>query len=380
MRIQFNARTYVVEPAYRDDNTGLWEFPDEPPEDAEAAEVLESVRIAPQPEDDASPRDDDPEEAPEEPANRARAAPSSPEEQGVPVARYPEWDYAVGQERDAWTTVIEVPAAPGPPAAIDRILERHAETVRRITALVRSARVSRPQRLRGQEEGEQLDVDACIQAVIARRLGDTPDPRVYTSTARRFRDLSVLVLLDVSQSSNDAVRRADLSVLDLERAATALLAHAMDELGDPFALAAFCSNGREEVRYHRIKDFGQAYDGAARASLAGLAGGLSTRMGAALRHAAGDLRRQRTHRRLLLVITDGEPSDVDVPDRKYLVEDARKAVSGLQREGIDVVCVGLDSGGDSYLTRIFGRRNALQIDRLERLPERLPLVYFRLTA
>jgi len=80
------------------------------------------------------------------------------------------------------------------------------------------------------------------------------------------------------------------------------------------------------------------------------------------------------------VVTDGEPSDIDVPDRRYLVEDARHVVHDLAHDGIDVFCVGLDSGGDSYLTRIFGRRNVVQIDRLERLPERLPMIYFRLTA
>jgi nitric oxide reductase activation protein len=207
-----------------------------------------------------------------------------------------------------------------------------------------------------------------------------PDDRVYMKHERRFRDLSVHVLLDVSESTNDRVRSGTASVLDIEKEATALLAHAMAELGDPFAVAAFCSNKREDVHYFRIKDFGKPYDSVAEANLAGLNGGLSTRMGAAIRHAGADLRRQPTHRRLLLVITDGEPSDIDITDERYLVEDARRAVQGLAQEGIDVFCVGLDSGGDSYLTRIFGRRNAVQIDRIERLPEKLPMLYLRLTA
>lgn len=379
MRVQFNARTYVVEPAYRDDNTGLWDLEEEPPEQQEATEIIESVRIAPERTDEETPKDDQPEQDPTNSPNKARPAEAS-EEAGVPVARYPEWDYVIGRERADWTTVIEYPGAPGPAFLIDRTLEDHAETVRRITALVRSARVSRPQRVRGQHEGEQLDIDACIDAVISRRQGDTPDPRVYMTAERRYRDLSVLVLLDVSRSTNDRVTGTATTVLDLERAATALLAHAMNELGDPFALAAFCSNGREEVRYQRVKDFDATYDSLSKSALAGLGGDLSTRIGAAMRHAATDLRRQKTHRKLLLVVTDGEPSDIDVQDRKYLVEDARRAVAGLRQEGIDVFCVGLDSGGDNYLTRVFGRRNVVQIDRLHKLPEKLPMLYFRLTA
>ncbi|RMD62318.1 MAG: VWA domain-containing protein [Alphaproteobacteria bacterium] len=223
-------------------------------------------------------------------------------------------------------------------------------------------------------------MDAMIEAAISRRLGEMPDPRIYMASQRRHRDLSILVLLDVSESTRDRVRGGDASVLDLERAATALLAHAMSEVGDPFAIHAFCSNGRQEVHYQRIKDFDTPYDAAAKSYLAGLSGGLSTRIGAAMRHGAADLRRQSTHRRLLLVVTDGEPSDIDVQDRRYLVEDARRAVLAVRHEGIDVFCVGLESGGDSYLTRIFGRRNVVQIDHLNRLPEKLPMLYFRLTS
>ncbi|MGI9304239.1 MAG: nitric oxide reductase activation protein NorD, partial [Gammaproteobacteria bacterium] len=170
------------------------------------------------------------------------------------------------------------------------------------------------------------------------------------------------------------------TVIDLECQATALLAHAMAGLGDPFALAAFCSNCRDEVRYYRIKDFDTPYGELPHSYLAGFKGSYSTRMGAAMRHAASDLKQRLTHRRLLLIVTDGEPSDIDITDKNYLVEDARHTVHALAHEGIDVFCVGLDSGGDSYLTRIFGRRNVVQIDRVESLPERLPMLYFRLTA
>ena len=275
--------------------------------------------------------------------------------------------------------MVEYRPRSGPIDAARLILERNQPLVDRLSRLIRSARVSRPQRLRRQIDGEALDLDAVIDAAVARRGGDTPDPRVYQTMARRYRDLSVLVLLDVSQSTEDRVKGHVMSVLDLEREATLLLAYAMSEIGDPFAIAAFCSNQRDDVRYQRVKDFGQPYDAAAVSSLVGLRPGYSTRLGAALRHAGADLRQQHTHRRLVLVISDGEPSDVDCADPRYLVEDARRAVQTLGAQGIDVFCVGLDSGGDAYLARIFGR-NVTQLDRIERLPERLPMLYLRLTA
>jgi hypothetical protein len=366
MRVQFNAKTYVVEPAYRDDNLGLWEFDDlETAEMEESELLLDSVRIIE-------------EEDGDDQTNSISL--QLLEVEGMPVAHYPEYDYVTGKERSEWTTVVEYLPPPGPAHLIDDILEMHAPVVNRITALISSARVSRPQKMRRQHEGDFLDIDACIDATISYRRGENPNPRIYGCYARKHRDLSVLLLLDISQSTQDKVVGANVTVLDLEREATALVAHAISGLGDPFAIAAFSSNGRKDIRYHRIKDFGSPYEAMTKSFLAGLTSGYSTRIGTAMRHAAADLKRQSTHRRLLLVVTDGEPFDIDITDKKYLIEDARHVIHDLAQDGIDVFCVGLDSGGDSYLTRIFGRKNVVQIDKLERLPERLPMLYFRLIA
>ncbi|WP_422368651.1 nitric oxide reductase activation protein NorD [Pelagibius sp.] len=381
MRVQFNARTYVVEPPYRDDNLGLWDFGDEEtPEVLEAEQLFDSIRIEEQDDDDTPPDQEreEHEKIEDEGANQVNM--EFLKQDGIPVARYPEYDYVTASSRPDWTTIVEFASPAGYAHIIDDILERHAYVVNRIKVLIDSARVSRPQRINRQQEGEYLDLNACIEAVISRRMGENPDPHVYSHAERRHRDLSVHVLLDVSESTKDKVVGSDNTVLELERQATALLAHALFSIGDPFAIAAFSSNRREEVRYYRIKDFGAPYNARSKSCLAGLSSGFSTRIGAAMRHAAADLKRQQTHRKLLLVITDGEPSDIDVSDRRYLVEDARHVIHDLAHDGIDVFCVGLDSGGDSYLTRIFGRRNVVQIDRLESLPERLPMLYFRLTA
>ncbi|WP_087001343.1 nitric oxide reductase activation protein NorD [Rhizobium sullae] len=204
-------------------------------------------------------------------------------------------------------------------------------------------------------------MDACIEASISHRIGEMPDFRVYGRSERRSRDFSVLVLLDVSQSTADRIHGKDDTVLDLERFSTALLAKTISAAGDPFAIAAFCSDTREDVRYFRIKDFDETYNTFARSRLAGIRSCLSTRSGAAIRHAGADLAKRQSHRRLLLVVTDGEPSDVDVDDNRYLVEDARAAVHSLNRKGIDTFCVALDSDGRSCADRIFGRGEPQQL-------------------
>jgi len=381
MRVQFNAKTHVVQPPYRDDNLGLWDVEDPSGPDAEQTEVVvESVRIT---RTEDRPQDADREQRQQDDkagVTPVSARPPDDPDAGVPVAKYAEYDYQAGRERPEWTTLVEYAPKGGSGRFLSEVLERRADEVNRLTAFIRAARVGRAQRIRRQAEGETLDLDACIDAVATLRLGRMPDPQVYQTMTRRHRDLAVSVLLDVSQSTADRVEGHTRTVLDLEREATVLLAHAMASLGDPFALAAFSSDGREDVRYTRIKDFAEPFGPRQGAALAGLRPGYSTRIGAALRHAGAELAHQPSHRRLVLLVTDGEPSDIDCTDPAYLIEDAKRAVATLGVQGIDVFCVGLGTRNTETETRIFGRRGFIQIGRVAALTEKLPALYMRLTA
>jgi nitric oxide reductase activation protein len=157
------------------------------------------------------------------------------------------------------------------------------------------------------------------------------------------------------------------------------LADAIQKVGDPFAIHGFCSDGRHDVNYWRFKDFDQPYDDLAKARLAGMQGQLSTRMGTAIRHATAALKAQRSSKKLLLVITDGEPADVDVRDPQYLRHDTKKAVEAAARNGVSTYCMSLDPRADQYVSRIFGERHYLVVDKVERLPEKLPVLYAGLT-
>ena len=307
----------MVEPAYRDDNQGLWDLPSAGAAAGEA--VYDSVRFE---QSETEPADREREAQGDGSANVAQLVPEEAEV-GIAVARYPEWDYMISRDRNEWTTVSEYNPADGSAEKIDAIFERYPETAYRIDALVQAAKVSRPTRLRRQREGDRLDLEATIGAAIDLRAGLTPSSDIYARLERRWRDLSVLVLIDASQSTNDIVKGAGRPVLELERDATSLLAHAMDGMGDPFAIHAFCSDTREDVHYYRLKDFDTRWDTLAKWRLAGVVGKYSTRMGAALRHAGRDLAACHSYRKLLLLVSDGEPSDVDIADRRYLVEDAR---------------------------------------------------------
>jgi nitric oxide reductase NorD protein len=375
MRIQFNAKTYVVEPVYRDDGLGLWDFGEDAPSTGEALDLaVDAARVEQRDDPDQSSLHSD---VLEDDSRVGRARPIAPDRRGIVIAKYPEWDRAHGIERPEWTTVREVAARPGNPRLVEEALDR-AEVLRnRIRRLVRGVRVGRAIRLKRQLDGHDLDVDAMLEAGIALRMRQEPDPRIFRTTTSKHRDLAVLLLLDISESTRDRLA-SGASILDVERLAVAVLAEAMSALGDPFSMLAFASNGRDDVEMTTIKAFNEPYDRACVGRLAALSSGLSTRLGTALRHAGELISHARNFRKLVIVLTDGEPSDIDVADPLELVEDARRAAVGLRTRGIDGFGVVLGSGAMNSATRIFGRGNTMLVPKVEDLPARLSELYFRL--
>jgi len=301
---------------------------------------------------------------------------------------YDEWDYHVQLARPEWATVIERRQPKGDPERMDEILTKHKPIASRIRHLIDALQPQGIVRRRGYEEGEELDLNAAVRAMIDIRRGIMPDPRINIRITRHIRDLSIVVLMDLSESTNEKVGVSEgepgydeaPSVLDLTRESTGLLAWAIDSIGDNFAVHGFASDGRHDVQYYRFKDFQQPYDDEAKSRLAGMQGGLSTRMGAALRHAGWHLSQQPAQKRLVLLVTDGEPADIDERDPQYLRHDTKKAVEDLASKGIYTYCLTLDPQADRYVARIFGENNYSIVDHVERLPERLPAVFAALTG
>ncbi len=292
---------------------------------------------------------------------------------------YQEWDYSVQLHRPNWVTVLERRQKKGDPQEIDRILTENKPVAARLRHIIDAMQPEGVQRFRRQEDGEEIDLNAAIRAMIDIRMGQMPDPRINIRIERKVRDLAVLVLLDLSESTNEKLGDSDRPVIQLAREATALLSWAIDRVGDPFAIHGFASDGRHDVQYYRFKDFRDAYGDDAKARLAGMQGSLSTRMGGALRHAASFLLKQPEQKKLILLVTDGEPADIDVRDPQYLRHDTKKAVEELATRGVRTFCLTLDPNADDYVSRIFGPKGYMVVDHVNRLPERLPMLYAGLT-
>lgn len=292
---------------------------------------------------------------------------------------YPEWDFQTQLLRPAWTTLYERRQGRGDPDSIKDILTANKGVSQRIKQIIDRLRPQGLSRERKLEDGDELDLNAAVDALVMLRVGLQPDPRITMRSVINRRDLAVMILLDLSESTNETVRGTEKTVLELTREASALIATAIEGIGDPFAIHGFSSDGRHDVHYYRFKDFAQHFDDDARSRLAGMKGGLSTRMGAAIRHAGHYLQSRPEKHKLLLVVTDGAPADIDERDPQYLRMDAKKSVEELRRNGITSYCLTLDPHADQYVTRIFGPNGYTIVDRVELLPEKLPVLFASLT-
>ena len=261
---------------------------------------------------------------------------------------------------------------------IDDLLNKHAALAKRLKQLLELLKPQNYARVRYQEEGSELDLDIAIRSLIDYKSGVTPDPRINMDHKHDGRNIAVTLLLDLSASLDEIPEGCSQTILELSQEAVALLSMAIDELGDPFAIAGFSSNTRHHVRYQHIKGFNEKWDDEVKSRLAAIKAGYSTRMGAAMRHAGHYLGHQQSDKKLLLILTDGEPSDIDTDDARLLIEDTAMAVKELDQAGIYTYCINLDPDADEYVQDIFGNQYSV-IDNVESLPEKLPQLFMALT-
>jgi hypothetical protein len=293
---------------------------------------------------------------------------------------YHEWDHQVQLYRPDWATVYERRATRGDADTIEHILTEYKPVAHKIRHIIDKLSPQGVQRERNLEDGDEIDINAAVDAMVSIRMGKQPDTRITMRNVIKTRDLAVTVLLDLSESTNDKIDGSDKTVLDLTREAATLVCTAISGIGDPFAVHGFASEGRHDVHYYRFKDFKQKFDHDVKARLDGMRGGLSTRMGAAMRHAAHHLLAQPERRKLILLVTDGEPADIDERDPQHLRHDTKKAVDELAAKGILTYCLTLDPNADRYVKRIFGDNHYTIVDHVDRLPEKLPTLFASLTS
>ncbi|MDI1247065.1 MAG: VWA domain-containing protein [Rhodoferax sp.] len=282
---------------------------------------------------------------------------------------FPEWDYrrAVLQPDHCRVQVMQAqhcaPFTPSPALRLTaRQLRRRLETLR-----------DAPRTVHGQDSGDEIDLDAWVRFHVDQLDNATPcsdTPPIYTRRARLDRSLATLLLADLSLST-DAYATPQERVIDVIRDALFVFGEALHAAGDPFAIWGFSSVRRQHVRMQHLKTFDERWGDDSRARVGAIKPGYYTRMGAAIRHATRQLAERPERKRLLMLLTDGKPNDLDVYEGRYGLEDTRQAVREAHAAGLIPFCVTIDDKAHDYLPMLFGQNGYAMVRRPQDLVRQL---------
>ncbi len=287
--------------------------------------------------------------------------------------RFPEWDFRKAAYIEDYCLVQAMLSDDALPSAIpDALLPTVRQVRKRFSALS-----FQQSWLRRQPFGSELDLDACIEWHTDQQ--HTEQQNLYKRRSQVNRDIACLVLADLSMST-DAGMNADQRVIDVIRDSILVFAEALSSAGDPFAIYGFSSIKNKQIRFNLLKNFAEAYSDAARGRILAMSPGFYTRMGAAIRQSSEILAQQKHQQRLLLIISDGKPNDIDHYEGRYGVEDTRQAILEAKRMGLRPFCITIDEEGSDYLPYLFGDQGFAVIKDIARLPSLLPKLYLNLTG
>lgn len=285
----------------------------------------------------------------------------------------PEWNYTTAELRSAQCRTRTVPVRINE----DTNGELPAHLKQTLRKLKNSFSMLNPQRiqLKSQPYGDEIDIDEYIKFHTTR---SSTDPCLYLDHRKRERDISSLLLADISLSTEAWIGEKK-RVIDIIRESMLIFSSSLSESKDPFALYGFNSLHRKDVRLHTIKPFNEQYSENTRRRIKSIEPAAYTRMGAAIRHATEILAQQLSRDRLLILITDGKPNDADHYEGRYGIEDTRMSLIEARKQGLHVFCVTIDQQAHEYMPHIFGKNNFIVIRNPVDLPARLTLLYRQIT-
>jgi nitric oxide reductase NorD protein len=288
------------------------------------------------------------------------------------IHTYPEWNHRQRAYMPDHTRILEVEADANAPQALVPD-PNQLRAVRRQFEALRPRRIMRPRQI----EGNELDLDALIAARVDLLADGHSSDRIYQSLRQIDRDLSVGFLLDTSRSTEASV--GDSTVLDIARESLVALAGGIDASGDRLGIWGFSSLKRDRVFVKKCKGFDMPMSSDVTRRICGLTPCHYTRLGAAIRHASAMLDQESSTRKLLLVLTDGKPNDLDHYEGIHGIEDSHMAVREARSLGQVVHGIVIDQDGQDWFARIFGRAGFTLLPDPTRLIRALPQIYRSLT-
>ena len=327
--------------------------------------------------------------------------------------QYDEWDYQISDYRSKWCTLFEHRELDADEQYVHTVLRDHQDLARKIRQQLNKVKPEMLRKVKGVEEGEELDLERTISYVVDRRAGLTPDDNIYIQRQRKDRDVSTLFLLDMSASTDDIISDPDADpiepldidddeylvdffqkkkaqdevarrIIDVEKESVVLMADALESLGDAYSVCGFSGYGRDQVDYYLCKDFDEPFNALSKGRIGGIKPCRSTRMGPPIRHATRRLIETGSRIKALIIMSDGYPQDhdygTDRNSRDYGLMDTMKALSEAKQQGVLTYCLTVDPSGHDYLRAMCADSQYMVIQDLEQLPEEVSRVYRSLTG
>ena len=285
---------------------------------------------------------------------------------------YNEWDHERQHYRKNWVVLRELEVSPQYDGFVEETLRKYGGLVKDLRRTFEALR-GEDRVLKRQAEGDDVDIDALVEAWADSLTGLEMSDRLFTKKHKLERDIAVMFMVDMSGSTKGWIN-------DAEREALTLLSESLEILGDRYAIYGFSGMTRKRCEVYRVKSFDDPYDEEVKARISGIRPHDYTRMGVAIRHLCGILNRVEARTRLLITLSDGKPDDYDGYRGAYGIEDTRQALIEAKRDGIHAYCITIDTEARDYLPHMYGAANYTVIDEVRKLPLKVSDIYRRLTT
>jgi nitric oxide reductase NorD protein len=286
---------------------------------------------------------------------------------------YDEWDFGRQHYRKNWCVMREKEVAPVYDDFVKSALDRYSGLVKHLRRSFEAMR-DENKLFKRQPYGDEVDIDALVEALADANDGREMSDRLFTRMHRAERNIAVMFMVDMSGSTRGWIN-------DAERESLILLCEALETLGDRYAIYGFSGQTRKRCELYKIKEIDEPYNELVKARISGIRPQDYTRMGFAIRHLSKLLTEVEARTKLLITISDGKPDDYfDIYRGQYGIEDTRQALIEAKRAGIHSFCITIDKEARDYLPHMYGAAHYAIIDDVRRLPLKVADIYRRLTT
>jgi len=285
---------------------------------------------------------------------------------------YNEWHHERHHYRKNWAVLRELEVHPRYDGFAEATVQKYAGLVRGLRRTFEALR-GEDKLLKKQTDGDDVDIDALVEAYADTRSGMEMTDRLFTKLHKLERNIAVMFMVDMSGSTKGWINEA-------QRESLVLLCEALETLGDRYAIYGFSGMTRKRCEVYRVKRFNEPYDADARARISGITPQDYTRMGVTIRHLTRLLSEVDARTKLLITLSDGKPDDYDGYRGAYGIEDTRQALIEAKQAGVHPFCITIDTEAKDYLPHMYGAVNYTVIDEVRKLPLKVSDIYRRLTT